>query len=320
MNENELNTQSAQSDVETTAPSPATTEGAQSPAPRKKHTTLIVGVILLLVLAAVGGAAYWYVTNTRTAADEQTAYEILENNDNPQDYEDFLANYPQSQHAAEVEERLAVLNEMLQTWNKIALSDNVNDFTSFKEKFQNAKYARLCDIKIDSLDWNNAQAQNSEEAIQRYLDAHPEGRYASEASIALGNIHDNIVTSEDQDAVMKVCNEFFEGFENQDETKVCSNITATMTQFLSQKNATKADVVRTIKAMFSEHIQGCSFVLNRDVEIKRSEAGFVATFTVDQHIQRDNEGKTFGSYKCEAVLNAQMLISSLTLTEISANR
>ena len=49
-------------------------------------------------------------------------------------------------------------------------------------------------------------------------------------------------------------------------------------------------------------------------------SGFTATFTVDQHIQRDNEGKTFGSYNCTATLTPQYLISSLTMSETSANR
>lgn len=298
----------------------ADTHEAPQPKPRKKSNTPIIVLVIILILAALCGSAYWYYANSRTAASEQAAYDILENNDNPQDYEDFLAQYPDSQYATEVKERLTKLNEMLQAWRNIALSDNVNDFTTFKQKYDDTKYARLCDIKIDSLDWNNAQAQNSEEALQRYLDAHPEGRYASEASIALGNIHENIVTSEEREAVINVCTEFFKGFEEEDETKICSNITATMTNFLSQKNVTKADVVRNIKAMFSEHIQSCSFVINRDAEVKRDKAGFIATFTVDQHIQRDNEGKTFGSYNCTAQLNPQMLITSLTMNEISANR
>ena len=47
---------------------------------------------------------------------------------------------------------------------------------------------------------------------------------------------------------------------------------------------------------------------------------YTAVFSVDQHIQRDNEGKTFGSYKATAIITSQLLISSLTMQEISASR
>ncbi len=114
---------------------------------------------------------------------------------------------------------------------------------------------------------------------------------------------------------------FFQGFANQDETSICSNITATMQKFLSQKDVTKGMVVSTIKGMFNEHIQGCEFIVNRDMSIKRqtdpTTRGYIVNCTIDQHIQRDDEGKTFGSYNCQMELTPQMLISSLTLDEIS---
>ena len=98
-----------------------------------------------------------------------------------------------------------------------------------------------------------------------------------------------------------------------------------MTQFLSKKNATKSEVLSIIKGMFNEHIQKCEFVINRDFSITRSMGAdnqpvYTAVFSVDQHIQRDNEGKTFGSYKATAIITSQLLISSLTMQEISASR
>ena len=151
---------------------------------------------------------------------------------------------------------------------------------------------------------------------------HPDGQYASEASVAQGNLRDMEVTHADCERIASVLVDFFHGFESQDETAVCSNITATMKTFLHQKNATKATVISTIKNMFHEHILSCQFNVNRDMEISRkagSTGGFTATFTLDQYIDRDNEGKTFGSYRCVAELTPQLLIESLTMEEISKN-
>lgn len=292
-----------------------------SQTPNKKSKAPLIITIIVVVLLLIGGGVYFYVSNN-AAHEEEMAYEVLENNNNPQDYEDFLQNYPNSEHADEVRSRLQKLQDMLSKWNSIALSDDVNDFVNFKEQFTDPQYSRLCDIKIDSLDFITAQRVNTPEAFQRYLDNHPDGRYASEASVAQGSLREQEVTETDREQITEVLTDFFNGFANRDESKICANISSTMTTFLHQHKATKADVLSKINAMFNDHIQGCQFNVNRDIQITRKNdssgnAMFNVTFTVDQHISRDNEGKTFGQYKCVAAMNAQMLITSLTMQEIS---
>lgn len=287
----------------------------------KKKTTITIVAIVVLLLLLAGGLVFYFSNNDQTK-DEELAYEVLENNDNPQDYKDFLEKYPESKYVSEVKKRLAQLEQMLQDWNSIALSERASDFIGFKNKYDDARYERLCDIKIDSLDWVTAQRLGTDEAMQQYLNAHPDGRYASEASIAMGTLRDQEITPEERDQVMAVCTYFFKGFEEQDETTICSNISANMTQFLNKSNASKADVMKMIKDMFNEHIIKCTFTVNRDIEITKSVAQngnptYDATFTVDQHIERDNEGKTFGSYEVKARINTQFLITSLTMKQLS---
>lgn len=295
---------------------------ATPPTSPKSHKKLYI-ILAILALLLLCGGAYWAISSQRTASDEELAYEILEDNDNPQDYRDYLEKFPNGQHVEEVRGRLEKLEKMLEQWNAIALSDNVNDFKNFKNSYDDARYRRLCDIKIDSLDFVRAQREGTEEAFQRYLEAHPDGQYAAEASVAQGSIRDQEVSSDDREQIMRVLSDFFKGFEEQDETLICSNITATMKAFLHQKNATKAAVVKTIRGMYNEHIQSCKFTVNRDIEITRETGtgtdggAYHATFTIDQHIERDNEGKTFGSYKCEAEITPRLLISSLTMEELS---
>lgn len=294
--------------------------------PKSRRTAITIIAIIAILIIGFGG---YFVWNTyASSSEEQTAYEILEGNDNPQDYEDYLEKFPRGEHADEVRERLSQLNAMLARWKVIELSENVADFVNFKNTYNDVQYGRLCDIKIDSLDFVKAQREGTQEAFERYLLAHPDGRYASEASVAQGQMRDAELSQTDRDQIMRVLTDFFKGFETQDETLICSNIAATMTTFLHQKNASKATVVKTIKSMYNEHIQNCNFVVNRDIEIERSQAsgsadntkansGYRATFTVDQHIERDNEGKTFGSYKCVAEISNHLLITSLTMEELS---
>lgn len=300
------------------ATQPEAMPNASMPEQSKKNNTVLYIVIAAIVVFLIGGGTYFFVSHN-SASEEEMAYEILENNDNPQDYRDFLDKYPKSEHAQEVQERLVKLEEMLAKWNAIALSENVNDFVNFKNTYSDAQYGRLCNIKIDSLDFIMAQKVGSPEAYQRYLDAHPDGRYASEASIAQGSLKDQEINEDDLTQVSGVLTDFFNGFAAQDESHICSNIASTMTTFLNKRNANKATVLNAIKAMFNEHIESCQFTVNRDLQVKRNTNGFVVNFTVDQHIERDDEGKTFGQYKCVAELSNQMLITSLTMQEISKN-
>mgnify|MGYP006910409858 FL=1 len=174
------------------------------------------------------------------------------------------------------------------------------------------------------LSFHPSQKLGTAEAYQQYLNAHPDGRYASEASIAQGSIHDQEVTDADRSQIANILTDFYNGFAAEDDDKICMNIAATMTTFLHQKNASKATVLNIIHGMFNEDIKGCQFNVNRDLQVKRKAdtangESFVATFTVDQHIQRDDEGKTYGQYRCVAEINSQMLITSLTMQEISKN-
>lgn len=288
---------------------------ALQPKNNKKRNWIIATIVILLLI--IGGASY-YIISSNAASQEEMAYEVLENNDNPQDYRDFLEKYPNSEHANEVRQRLNTLEAMLSKWQSISLSDNVNDFINFKNTYSDIQYGRLCDIKIDSLDYITAQKLGTPEAFQRYLDAHPDGRYASEASIAQGTLRDQEVSDDERIQIMNIVTDFYNGFAAQDESKICTNIASTMKTFLHQHNASKATVLSTIQGMFNEHIQSVQFTVNRDFQIKKNSNGsYIATFSVDQHIERDNEGKTFGQYKCSAEIDPQLLIISLTMDEIS---
>lgn len=288
---------------------------------KKRRTPMIIGIVaMILILSGTAAFFVWKLSEERRS--EAQAYAILEGNYNTNDYEAFLADFPESEHSVEVQKRLADLRIMLGTWKNICNSSHVADFSDFRKRFPGSPFDRLCDIKIDSLDWTTALRTGTQESFALYLSQHPEGRYASEASVAQGKMRDMEITPEDRDLLMQVCTNFFRGFESQDEATVCSNIVPTMRRFLHKENATKADVVNIIKGMFNEHILSCSFIVNRDFDIVKVPEPegrnlYRATFSVDQHIERDNEGKTFGSYRAVVDLNDQLLIEALTLEEVS---
>lgn len=289
-------------------------------APRKKAKTgwIIFGVIAGLLIA--GGLTTAYYLNQQN--NEATAYAILTNNENISDYEDYIKKFPQGEHINEVKARLLELQTMYNEWEHVKRSSYKNDYKRFMTMYPNSVLVKQCDLKIDSLDWVDAMKENTIEGIEAYIAAHPEGRYLSEATIALGNLENIKVADADVQRIDATLRLFFDAFAQNDDATLCTCITPVMKQFLSKTNVTKAEVVDLVNHTHSEHILSCNFVLNNDYEsIKNTtsdgQTTYKVKFTVDQHITRDNEGKTFGSYTAEAEFTNLFKISSLTMKEVS---
>lgn len=290
--------------------------------PRKRNRTLLITLIVLVVVLIGGGIGFYFMHAANASEKELAAYESLEDDYNTADYEAFLDDYPESEYADEVEKRLKQLQNMEQAWSLIDMTGTQSDFVDFKNRFRDARYDKLCDGKIDSLDWMDAQRLNTQAAYQTYLDMHPGGRYASEAAIAQSTTQNLTVSVAEREAVTQAVAGFFSAFSRNDEAAICSYIPPVMDTFLSKQGATKADVVSTIGNMFNEHILGCTFTVNDDYQISKLPSAdgtfsYKATFSVDQRIERNNAGKTFGSYKAAASLNDQFKLTSLTLNEVS---
>ena len=294
--------------------------GGQPPVRKKRNPWIYVIIALcILIPAAVAGGFYFYLNQQ---VSEQEAYELLNNNETIEDYENYLNRYPSSHHADEVRERLQKLRTMYGDWQRIANSSYASDFERFRENYPQSLLVKQCELKIDSLDWETAKKLNTPEALADYMEKHPDGRYAQDASQVQNTLEKSIVTPEERSQISSAFHGFFQAFGENDNASLFTYITPTMTQFLSKKNATKADVGDIINRTYSSDIENCSFVVNDDYQIKKAvdEQGnttYTVSFSVDQHIERTGEGKTFGSYTVNATLNGEMKISSLTMKVIS---
>lgn len=289
---------------------------------KKNRKGYIVAAIVAAIAVVAAGIGYAVYAMNKAAEQEAGAYAILEGNYDLADFEQYLEDYPDGEHAPLVRERLEKLKEMAAQWEAIDLKGRQADFANFKRRYQDAHYDQLCDMKIDSLDWSDAQRLNTSEAYAIYLRVHPDGRYVSEAIVVASTIATNEVADEEREALEGALQGFFKAFGDNDEEAVCTFIPPVMAQFLSKPNATKADVVGSIGKMFNEHIKGCTFTLNNDFRITKQPAAdgtivYKVDFSVDQRIERDNEGKTFGSYTATAELNSLYKITALTMKEVS---
>ena len=214
--------------------------GGQPPVRKKRNPWIYVIIALcILIPAAVAGGFYFYLNQQ---VSEQEAYELLNNNETIEDYENYLNRYPSSHHADEVRERLQKLRTMYGDWQRIANSSYASDFERFRENYPQSLLVKQCELKIDSLDWETAKKLNTPEALADYMEKHPDGRYAQDASQVQNTLEKSIVTPEERSQISSAFHGFFQAFGENDNASLFTYITPTMTQFLSKKNATKADV------------------------------------------------------------------------------
>jgi gas vesicle protein gvpC repeat-containing domain protein len=292
--------------------------------PKKKNTALWIGIAAAFLILAIAVGGYIIANSENKQVDEVTAYTALSESHSSKDYQAFLDQFPNSKFAADVRERMAKLLELEGAWNTIVNSSNPDDFANFKSKYNDDFYAKLADNKIDSLDFAKAQTAGTPAAFANYLQIHPEGRYTAEAQAAQSNAEALTITSDERSQVSETLNQFFSAFSENNQSEIAANITPVMTVFLGKKNATKAVVMSTIADMFNEHIQECRFNVGNGINItkKASNNGTIYSvdFSVDQYIERDNPGKTFGSYKAHAEINSNFVLSALTMKQISEKK
>lgn len=289
---------------------------------KKRRVWLIVLVWLVVLLLLGGGGAALYYQMEKNKESEAACYDILTNNYDPADYEDFLRRFPGSVHAEEVRKRMGALKQLLNAWAAIERTGSKSDFVRFKNNFRDPRFDHLCDAKIDSLDWLTAQSIGTVAAYETYLLQHSGGRYMFEAQVALEQARAVQVHPAEQAAIGDALEGFLRAFGNNDEMSYRLYLAPTLDRFLKKTHVSQDDVATMISAMYNEHIVSCMFSLGDSLNVTKQivedgKCTYRAAFSIDQHIERDNDGKTYGQYAAEASFDNHFLITSFTMTEVS---
>lgn len=203
--------------------------------PSKKTAWLKGLTILFLSLTVIGlsvGGLLLYTQHQDDLKQKELDYAVLtKENYNIQDYKDFLDKHPDSEYYQEVKNRHAQLYAMAEEWKMVARSNNANEFIDFMNKYHDPHYARLCNLKIDSLDWCAAKQQHTPEAYQRYLNQHPDGMYISEAIEGQNDVaYMNLSLQEDKN-VFIACQLLFSAIEEGNEEMIAERTTPLMEKF-----------------------------------------------------------------------------------------
>ena len=287
---------------------------------KKKKAKKILYILLAIILLALSGYAWKFYNELQAAAhQEELDYAVLtDENYLIEDFTHFLEKYPQSIHRREVEQRLHMLEILATDWENIRHSKNVNQFVDFKNKYNDSHYSRLCNLKIDSLDWKAAKELNTSDAYKTYIDRHPEGLFIAEA--VTGHYESNKVSQQEENNIYEVCRQFFSAIETNDAETICNHLAPEVENFVNMKFASKADILYWASQEHNTH-QLLSYLVKRDFKITKENSTedlhiYTSTFTLDQYTT-DKEGKkSIETLKAIAKLNKNYQICSLSLQSI----
>jgi tetratricopeptide (TPR) repeat protein len=287
---------------------------------RRTKRNTIIGIIVAVVIAILIGAFYFF----SSMQAENDAWDRLQTSTNLNDYQEFLAEYPNGRHYAEAKALYDKLSTELTDWASVSASVDKYAVKAFLSKYPNGVCADQAKSRLDSLSWVDACHINKPEAYAQYIVDFPNGKYFSEAQQKSSQLKDMEVSPNEQNQITTVITQFFTGIAAKDETQLLSSVESTMTKFLNKRNATKAHVLTFMNQMHASDMTAITFTVNNDLRIAKKQLSdgqysYAVTCTVDEKIERSEPGETFINYGVTFDVDNFMKISSLSLKKISSS-
>ena len=299
-------------------------EGERTKRTRKKRRRIspwgcLFGIVIILGLLGAGG--YYYYMQWKQQK-EQADYERLEGITNPDFYQQFLDAYPESQYRDEIQERMLVLQEEAKDWEQLLQGINRKSVSGFLKKYPNSLRLRLCEDMLDSIDWHDVQARNSEAAVTDYLTKHPSGRYVTEAAEKKNALLLAKATPEERAIIRGVLETFFaKAIANQDIEAARDAIPDTTMNFCGNPKADAEAIVQFARDKMAKDVIGLHYHIAQQMEIHKEtlpdgNIGFSIEVNLQETISRSDMNQPASNlYRVTALLNQEQKIVRMNITK-----
>lgn len=275
--------------------------------------------LLLLCLLCIGGYQYYqHEKQEKELAD----YKRLEGVTNPEFYQQFLIDHPDSEHYQEIEERMRVLQTEAEDWKQLLKGINRSSVSLFLQKHPNSLRQRACDDMLDSIDWNEALAIGTEEAVTDYLSRHPEGRFVSDAAEQKNALLLAKVTPEEKAMIRGTLEAFFSNaIAKQDIEAAKAAIPDTMINFCGKPNADAEAIVEYAKEKMAKDVIGLHYIFGQKLDVRKEtlpngNTGFAVEVNLQETISRSDTNQPSSSiYRVNALINQEQKIVRMNITK-----
>lgn len=283
--------------------------------------TVRKSVALFFFVLAIFGIIYFLIADhRRTVGYEQRAFERLDGCTNLLWYEDYLIRFPEGEHIEEVKQMYAKAQKEHDEFFKKAAGGSRESLQAFIKEHPTSPYVKVCQDRIDSLDWEVALKDNNAQGYQHYLELHPDGLFSAIATDSKTRLAKLEVSNEERSMLSGSLDNFLSAMASGDESRVNSLISSTM-NFCGETNATGANVVSFQKLNFHhDDIIGVHFTVGGlNIKKKPSDAtpgayDFVVNASLDAVLNRTNTDSTgVQAWKITATLSPDRKFRSVDM-------
>ena len=286
----------------------------------KRKTSHLAFVLSSIVLVIIIGSGLYYLNYQHRIQQEEADYARLAEVTNPEFYQQFLLDYPDSKYTAQVQQRMQQLNEEAADWNRVMSSKNRVDIAKFIYTHPHSVRIKICENMLDSIDWNEAYKLRTEEAVENYLSNHAEGLYVAEAATLKNELIKTKVTPQDADMIRGVLDAFFTnaiGKQSLDAIKAA--IPEKMSVFNDNSDVTPEQIVAYAKKKIDKDVIGLHYLIGQEFRVTKEmtasgEVNYKASFALEETISRsDVTQPNTNTYRVTATLDAERKITSMVI-------
>ena len=279
-----------------------------------------IPVVVSLAIAALIAAVSLYFYNASKLDDETRAYDIAMESNDVREMQNFLRNFPNatSKHKQEVQDKIEHINKHKDDLSVIMLTRDKEKIMQFLNNYPETPKKQTLLAMVDSIDWEDAQKQNTKDAYEHYLEAHAAGLFAQEAKdrIAVKIVAAN---AEDEARAKSLFREFFLSVNGNESSRLMATLSPQMTSFIGTNNPSNGDVVAWMNRQHKDDVSHVIWKLNHDYKITKREQNNVRESTVDFTAKQTlnyKDGRTSSEhYKVTATVTDNNKISSMSMTK-----
>ena len=250
---------------------------------------------MALAFIALACAAYYYY-QWQMQQKEQADYERLSGLTNPEFFQQFLLDYPNSIHYEEIYNRMQALQTEAKDWELLQKAISRKGISQFLQKHPGSLRQRACEDLLDSIDWHEALAIGNEEAVTDYLARHPEGRFVSDAAQKKNTLLLSKVTPEEKAMLRGTLEAFFsKAIAACDLEAAKAAIPDTMLSFCGKPNAVAEDIIEFAKTKMEKDVIGLHYSIGQQLSVHKEtmpdgNTGFAVEAGLEETISRSDTG------------------------------
>lgn len=245
----------------------------ESSTSEKKNNRFIWIISFVIALIICGTLYYFY--HSASQQQEEEAYEYAMKSNDPDVLQSYLETYKDADqaHIDSIMSHLNMLKTLDTEWTNAIVSGSKEAIEAYLQKHPNSPYRQEAWNKIDSIDWQIAKKADTAEAYQTYLDEHTDGSHIEEAENAMKKAKSRDLQPEESQMVSSLFRKFFQSINTRNEDGLTATCEDVLSSLLGKPAATKSDVLTFMNKLYKEDITNMIWRINNDYQIKKREVG-----------------------------------------------